>query len=270
MKEALDEWAVAKGKGRGKTAASSGSKRSKKGSIQVLNGNGASAEVPSVPLSNGVCESDGEEGKRNGHSAGAPSRSVSTSPVAGAPRTGTTQGAGDMQQKSNTSQPSPLPQRTRKRRGMQAAGTSTQQPSGGSDHVSGHSSASSSKQQQQHAGSNRPAETTPTVAQPVETQKSPASHKESGKKNEEPPLSKPVESPAVSSAQSDRGRLDSTASTSSVGASGGDSVKRLLKDITRCHVSLARHQANLQEVSTQRGWHRPASVYFLVGYSCLS
>lgn len=249
VKEALDEWEVAKGKGRGKTASSSGGKRSKKGTVRVLNGNGASAKVPSVPLSNGVCESDGEEGKRNG----AVSRSVSTSPVAGAPRTGASQSATDAQQKSSTSQPSPLPQRARKRRGMQDPGTGTLQFSGGAERVNGptNTTTTTSSSKQQDAASGRPVETTASPAKPVETQREPPLHRESGKKMEEHPPSNPVESSAVSSAQGDRGRLDSTASTSSVGGAGGDSIKRLLKDITRCHVSLARHQANLQEVSTR-------------------
>ena len=267
-KEALDEWEVAKGKGRGRTAASSGGKRSKKGSARVLNGNGASAEVPSVPLSNGVCESDSEEGKKNSHytNTGAPSRSVSTSPVAGAPRT--TQTTTDAQQKSSTSQLAPLPQRTRRRRGMQAPGATIPQNSSRAEHVNASSSATSSSKQQD-AASRKPAEATVSPSQPVETQKEPSLHRESGKKKEElPPY--PAESSAVSSAQGDRGRLDSTASTSSIGGAGGDSVKRLLKDITRCHVSLARHQTNLQEVSTQRDQHTATPCYNSVKYTCAS
>ena len=42
-----------------------------------------------------------------------------------------------------------------------------------------------------------------------------------------------------------RGRLDSNSSTGS-----NDSTKRLTKDLTRCHVSLSRHQTNLHEVSS--------------------
>lgn len=252
MKEVLDEWEVAKGKGRSKTVATS-SKRSKKGPIQALSGNGASAEVLPLALSNGVCESDGEEGgKMNGHHNGAPSRSVSTSPVVGVPKTVATQGATDTQQKSSTLQASPLPQRARRRRGRQPmGGTGIQPSSSGAERVNGPSRTSSSKQQD--APSNRPAEPTPTVTQPVQTQKEASLQKESMKKQEAPPPSKPVDSFAVGSVQVDRGRLDSTASTSSTGGGvGGDSAKRLLKDITRCHVSLARHQTNLHEVSAQR------------------
>ena len=143
---------------------------------------------------------------------------------------------------------------------MQAPGATIPQNSSRAEHVTGSSSATSSSKQQD-AASRKPAETTVLPSQPVETQKEPSLHRESGKKKEELPPN-PAESSAVSSAQGDRGRLDSTASTSSVGgAGGGDSVKRLLKDITRCHVSLARHQTNLQEVSTERDQHTATPHY---------
>ena len=252
-KEVLDEWEVAKGKGRGKAGTTS-SKRSKKGSAQALSGNGASAEVSAVALSNGVCESDSEEGlKMNGHHNGAPSRSVSTSPVPGVPKTETTHNATDTQQRSSTLHAPPLPQRTRNRRGRQPMGrTGTQLSSSGVEHVTEVPSKTSSSKQQ-GTSSNRPAEPSTTVTPPLQMQKEPSSQTESVKKQEEPPPSKPVDSSAVGGVQGVRDRLDSTASTSSTGGgAGGDSVKRLLKDITRCHVSLARHQTNLQEVSTQR------------------
>ena len=54
---------------------------------------------------------------------------------------------------------------------------------------------------------------------------------------------------SVEDSNGTRSRLDSSTSTGSVGG-GGDSTKRLLKDLTRCHVSLSRHRSNLNEVRT--------------------
>jgi hypothetical protein len=63
--------------------------------------------------------------------------------------------------------------------------------------------------------------------------------------------------------QDSRGRLDSTASTGSASGSG-DSTKRLMKDLTRCHVSLSRHQTNLNEVSSPNAHSGHIHTYMLL------